>query len=80
MLNIFSQFLVITAAAVISHIAYDTFVDNHAYFPLLVPFVYTEFYIPEIYGLPLEGAAILLVCVWDRISRRSRQTSQVCAI
>jgi NO-binding membrane sensor protein with MHYT domain len=45
MLNIFSQFLVITAAAVISHIAFDTYVDNHAYFPLLVPFVYTEFYI-----------------------------------
>lgn len=74
--NTFSQFLIITAAAVISHIAYDTFVDNHAIFPLLVPFVYTDFYIPQIYGLPIEGAAILLVCLWYRVVQRNTHGSQ----
>ncbi len=60
----FSQFLVVTVAAVISHIAYDTFVDSHANFPLLAPLIYTDFHIPQIYGVPIEGAAILLVYFW----------------
>lgn len=75
--NTFSQFLVITAAAVISHIAYDTFVDNHANFPLFVPFVYADFYIPQTYGLPIEGVAILLGCLWYRAAQGNAQTNRI---
>jgi hypothetical protein len=75
--NTFSQFLVITAAAVISHIAYDTFVDNHANFPLFVPFVYADFYIPQTYGLPIEGVAILLGCLWYRSAQGDAQASRI---
>lgn len=75
--NTFSRFLIITAAAVISHIAYDTFVDTHANFPLLVPFVYTDFYIPQIYWLPIEAAAILLVCLRYRTVQGNMHASRI---
>ena len=78
--NTFSQFLVITAAAVISHIAYDIFVDNHAKFPLLAPLDYSDYHIPQNYGLPIEGAVILFVCFWNMTVRENMHESQVCPI
>jgi len=36
--NIFSQFLIITLIAFLSHIAFDVFVDDQARFPLFAPF------------------------------------------
>jgi hypothetical protein len=36
-------------------------VDTRAYFPLLAPFNFHDVLIPQIYALPLEGAAMLLV-------------------
>ena len=51
----------ITLAAYMSHIAYDVFVDTKAIFPLLAPFNFNDVFIPHIYALPIEVAAILLV-------------------
>ena len=76
-LHTFSRFLIISASAAISHVAYDTFVDAHANFPLLVPFVYTDFYIPQIYGLPIEGAAISLVCLWYTAVQGNMHASRI---
>ena len=69
---IFSQYLIITLAAFISHIAYDVFVNAGASFPLLAPLIFSDFFIPQIYALPIEAAAILLVYLWYTIlSKRS---------
>jgi len=65
--KLFFQFLVLTLAAYMSHIAYDVFVDTRAVFPLLSPFNFHEVLIPQIYGLPIEGAAILMVYLWYAI-------------
>jgi len=54
-------FVTITLAAFMSHIAYDVFVDAGARFPLLAPFIFSDFLIPQIYALPIEGVAVLLV-------------------
>jgi hypothetical protein len=59
--KIFFQFLVITMAAYVSHIAYDVLVDTRAIFPLFAPFNFHDVFIPRIYALPIEGAAMLLV-------------------
>jgi hypothetical protein len=59
--RIFFQLLIITLAAYMSHIAYDILVDTRAYFPLFAPFNFHDMLIPQIYALPLEGAAMLLV-------------------
>jgi hypothetical protein len=59
--GIFSLFLILTFAAFISHIAYDVFVDAGASFPLLAPIIFSDFFIPQIYALTIEGAAVLLV-------------------
>ena len=70
--DIFSQYLIITLAAFISHIAYDVFVNAGASFPLLAPLIFSDFFIPQIYALPIEAAAILLVYLWYTIlSERS---------
>ena len=70
--SIFSLFLIITFAAFMSHIAFDVFVDAGASFPLLVPFIFSEFFIPQIYALPIEGAAVLLVYLsFTKLSKRS---------
>ena len=70
--GIFSLFLIITFAAFMSHIAFDVFVDAGASFPLLAPFIFTDFFIPQIYALPIEGAAVLLVYLsFTRLSKRS---------
>jgi hypothetical protein len=53
-----------------SHIAYDVFVDTRANFPLLAPFNFHEVLIPQIYGLPIEGAAILMVYLWYAITHK----------
>jgi hypothetical protein len=59
--KIFLQFLIITLAAFLSHIAYDVFVDDQASFPLLAPFSFDNFVIPAIYALPLEAAGALMI-------------------
>ena len=41
-----SLFFIITLAAFLSHIAYDTFVDDKALFPLFVPFSFNRIFIP----------------------------------
>jgi hypothetical protein len=70
--KIFFQFLVITLSAYMSHIAYDVFVDTRANFPLFAPFNFHDVLIPQIYALPIEGAAILLVyLVYSITNRRS---------
>jgi hypothetical protein len=71
--SLFYGFLVITLAAYMSHIAYDVFVDLGANFPLLAPFSFKDVFIPKIFALPIEGAAILLVYFWYRISSKSTQ-------
>jgi hypothetical protein len=68
--KIFSQFLCITLAAFMSHIAYDVFVDTQAAFPLLVPFSFNVVLVPQIYALAIEGAAILLVYFYFRYNKR----------
>lgn len=69
--DIFSQYLVITLAAFMSHIAYDVFVNAGASFPMLAPLIFSDFFIPQIYALPIEAAAILLVYLWyTRLSKR----------
>ncbi|MDP9287940.1 MAG: hypothetical protein M3P08_07060 [Thermoproteota archaeon] len=70
--RIFSQFLIIALAAYMSHIAYDVFVDTHTNFPLLAPFSFSDFFIPQIYAIPIEGAAILLVyLVYSATNKRT---------
>ena len=70
--GIFSLFLIITFAAFMSHIAFDVFVDAGASFPLLAPFIFTDYFIPQIYALPIEGAAVLLVYLsFTTLSKRS---------
>lgn len=73
--TVFYQFLVITLAAYMSHIAYDVFVDTRANFPLLAPFNFNDVFIPHIYALPIEGAAILLVYFWYSINSKSSDSS-----
>jgi hypothetical protein len=65
--DIFSQYLIITLAAFMSHIAYDVFVTAGASFPMLAPLIFADFFIPQIYALPIEAAAILLVYLWYTI-------------
>jgi hypothetical protein len=74
--RIFCQFLVITLAAYMAHIAYDVFVDTKANFPLLAPFNFNDVFIPQIYALPIEGSAILLVYFWYSISSKSTYLNQ----
>jgi hypothetical protein len=59
-----SLFFIITLAAFFSHIAYDTFVDDKAFFPLFAPFSFNEIFIPRTYGLPIEAAGFLLVYLY----------------
>jgi len=73
--SVFYQFLVITLAAYMSHIAYDVFADTRANFPLLAPFNFNDVFIPHIYALPIEGAAILLVYFWYSINSKSNYSS-----
>jgi hypothetical protein len=62
--KIFSQFLIITLIAFLSHIAFDVFVDEQAHFPLFAPFSFNEFMIPEVYALPIEAAAALITYLY----------------
>jgi hypothetical protein len=54
-----SLFFLISLAAFLSHIAYDVFIDDRAKFPLLAPFLFSQFIIPRVYGLPIEMAGFL---------------------
>ena len=65
-----SLFFIITLAAFLSHIAYDTFVDDRALFPLFVPFSFNEIFIPRMYSLPIEAAGFLLVYLYYTLSHR----------
>lgn len=65
-----SLFFIITLAAFFSHIAYDTFVDDKALFPLFVPFSFNEIFIPRMYSLPIEAAGFLLVYLYYTLSHR----------
>jgi LexA-binding, inner membrane-associated putative hydrolase len=62
--KIFSQFLIITLVAFLSHIAFDAFVDEQAGFPLFAPFSFNEFMIPSVYALPIEAAAALITYLY----------------
>jgi hypothetical protein len=73
--SVFYEFLVITLAVYMSHIAYDVFVGLGANFPLLAPFRFNDVFIPQIYALPIEGAAILLVYYWYSINGKSNYSS-----
>ena len=59
--DIFLQFLVITVAAFLSHIAYDVFVDDNARFPIFAPFSFTQYLIPQIFALPIELVGMLII-------------------
>jgi hypothetical protein len=58
--NVFREYLSLTLMAFLSHIAYDSFVDYNARFPLLAPFSFIQYTIPQIYGLPIEGVGMLI--------------------
>ena len=60
----FSSLLIITLAAFLSHIAYDTFVDDKALFPLFLPFSFNQVVIPRMYSLTIEVAGFLLVYLY----------------
>ncbi|MGA9155153.1 MAG: metal-dependent hydrolase [Candidatus Nitrosopolaris sp.] len=62
--KIFSQFLIITLTAFLSHIAFDVFVDEQARFPFFAPFSFNEFMIPAVYALPIEAAAALITYLY----------------
>jgi hypothetical protein len=66
----FLSLFIITLAAFLSHIAYDTFVDDKALFPLFVPFSFNEIFIPRMYSLPIEAAGFLLVYLYYTLSHR----------
>jgi hypothetical protein len=55
----------ITFGVLLSHIAYDVFVDDKARFPLLAPFSFSQILIPRMYGLPLEAAGFITICIWN---------------
>ncbi len=55
----FSLFFLITLGAYLSHIAYDVFIADTSKFPLLAPFLFSQFIIPRIYGLPIEMVGFL---------------------
>jgi hypothetical protein len=71
----FFPLLIITIAAFMSHIAYDTFVDSQALFPLLIPFSFDQILIPRMYSLPIEAAAFLLVYLYYTFYHHSLFTS-----
>jgi hypothetical protein len=62
-------FLIMTMATFLAHIAYDTFVDNIAEFPLLAPFSFAQIVIPRIYSLPIEASGFILIYLYYAIYR-----------
>ena len=62
--KIFSQFLIITLIAFLSHIAFDVLVDEQSHFPLFAPFSFNDFMIPSVYALPIEAAAALITYLY----------------
>ena len=58
--SFFLFFSFITLSAFLSHLAYDVFVDDEAKFPLVAPFSFGEFVIPNSYGLPIEVVGCLM--------------------
>jgi hypothetical protein len=73
--DIFLQFLVITVAAFLSHIAYDVFVDDNARFPMFAPFLFTQYLIPQIFGLPIELIGMIMIYdYYTHLRQRSYQS------
>jgi hypothetical protein len=73
--DIFLQFLVITVAAFLSHIAYDVFVDNNARFPLFAPFSFTQYLIPQIFALPIELVGMFMIyAYYSHLKQHSYQS------
>ena len=64
--NLFLQFLFMTLAVFLSHIAYDVIVDDDARFPFLIPFSFSEFVVPQIHGLTFEAAGVLVIYFWRK--------------
>jgi hypothetical protein len=60
-IHFFVFFAFITLSAFLSHIAYDVFVDDEAKFPLFAPFSFSEFVIPNSYGLPIELVGCIMI-------------------
>ena len=60
-------FLIMTMATFLAHIAYYTFVDNIAAFPLLAPFSFAQIVIPRIYSLPIEASGFILIYLYYAI-------------
>ena len=58
---VFIQFSIITIVAVLTHIAYDVFVDDAARFPLLNPFNFSQIVIPRVLAIPIEAASFLVI-------------------
>lgn len=64
--NLFLQFLFITLAVFLSHIAYDIITDDGAKFPFLIPFSFDEFVVPQIHGLTFEAAGVSVIYLWHK--------------
>jgi uncharacterized membrane protein len=73
--SFFILFSFITLSAFLSHIAYDVFVDDEARFPLLAPFSFSEFLIPNSYGLPIEIVGCLMALFISLHYRAKTQTN-----
>jgi hypothetical protein len=73
--SFFILFSCITLSACLSHIAYDVFVDDEAKFPLFAPFSFSEFIIPNSYGLPIELVGCLTVLFISLQYRDKTQTN-----
>ena len=64
--SLFLQFLFMTLAVFLSHIAYDVITDDGAKFPFLIPFSFDEFVVPQIHGLTFEAAGVLVIYTWHK--------------
>jgi hypothetical protein len=70
--SFFIFFSLISFSAFLSHIAYDVFVDNKARFPLFAPFSFSEYIIPNNYGIPVEVAGFLAIVILVYLPHISR--------
>lgn len=64
--DLFLQFLFMTLAVFLSHIAFDVISDDDPKFPFLIPFSFNEFLVPQIHGFTFEAAGVLVIYLWHR--------------
>ena len=69
--SFFIFFSLISFSAFLSHISYDVFVDNKARFPLFAPVSFSEYIIPNNYGIPIEVAGFLAIVILVYLPRIS---------